>query len=145
MAWDHYAIAVAVLRVMTFKQATAHKLVVLEVAALGVEEGRGLLLGVLYDELVRHSVRARVVRARVRVRLGSIHAGSIGNPKLRSRTVRSIFQSGAALWTKRCCVVRVASTTLSSVHRRAPLGIVSSRRLLVVGQSHRCAQQPAPP
>ena len=53
MGWDGYAIAATILKIMSFKEATAHKLTVLEVAALGVAEGRGSLLGVLYDEVVR--------------------------------------------------------------------------------------------
>ena len=56
MAWDQYAIALAILKVLTFKQAMSHKATVLEVAALGAEEGRSSLLGVLYDELVRRVV-----------------------------------------------------------------------------------------
>ena len=52
-AWDGYAIALTVLKIMTYSQAVEHKLTVLEVAALGTSEGRGPLLGVLYDEVVR--------------------------------------------------------------------------------------------
>lgn len=52
-AWDRYSLAAHVTGQLTVSQAAEHKAVVLEIAFSAGTEGRRMLLGVLYDEVVR--------------------------------------------------------------------------------------------
>ena len=53
LAWDRYALAAQVTGQLSFAGAMKHKLVVCEIAANAVAEGRMPLLGVLFDEEAR--------------------------------------------------------------------------------------------
>ena len=49
-----YAIAVVMLKQLTFKQTQQYKLIVIEVAVTASTENRSTLLGVFYDEVLRY-------------------------------------------------------------------------------------------
>ena len=53
MAWDRFALAVAMLEMVPYSAAMRHKQVVLEIAVSAATDERKPVLAVVYDELVR--------------------------------------------------------------------------------------------